>query len=98
MLSPYKRIRCIEFAELPKTVSGKIRRVELRGLTAAGLAAGDRESGLGWCGGGPGRGPRARGATGSPGGPPRAPPRRPGRPVRPAGPAASAQVGLPVLR
>jgi len=28
--SPYKRIRRIEFADLPKTVSGKIRRVELR--------------------------------------------------------------------
>lgn len=27
---PYKRIRLIEFRELPKTVSGKIRRVELR--------------------------------------------------------------------
>lgn len=29
-LPPYKRIRRIEFAELPKTISGKIRRVELR--------------------------------------------------------------------
>ena len=29
-LSPYKRVRRIEFAELPKTPSGKIRRVELR--------------------------------------------------------------------
>ncbi|RBP14385.1 acetyl-CoA synthetase [Roseiarcus fermentans] len=29
-LSPYKRVRRIEFAELPKTASGKIRRVELR--------------------------------------------------------------------
>lgn len=29
-LAPYKRIRRIEFYELPKTVSGKIRRVELR--------------------------------------------------------------------
>src|SRR5579871_58280 len=29
-LAPYKRIRRLEFAELPKTVSGKIRRVELR--------------------------------------------------------------------
>ena len=28
-LSPYKRIRRIEFADLPKTISGKIRRVEL---------------------------------------------------------------------
>ncbi|MEU3469328.1 AMP-binding protein [Streptomyces sp. NPDC006687] len=39
VLSPYKRIRRIEFAELPKTVSGKIRRVELRDLTAAGSGA-----------------------------------------------------------
>jgi len=29
-LSPYKRIRRLEFAELPKTISGKIRRVDLR--------------------------------------------------------------------
>jgi acetyl-CoA synthetase len=29
-LAPYKRIRLIEFAELPKTISGKIRRVDLR--------------------------------------------------------------------
>ncbi|NYT66034.1 AMP-binding protein [Alcaligenaceae bacterium] len=29
-LAPYKRIRCIEFAELPKTISGKIRRAQLR--------------------------------------------------------------------
>ena len=29
-LSPFKRVRRIEFAELPKTISGKIRRVELR--------------------------------------------------------------------
>ena len=31
-LPPYKRIRKIEFAVLPKTISGKIRRVELRNL------------------------------------------------------------------
>jgi len=30
-LAPYKRIRRLEFAELPKTISGKIRRVDLRG-------------------------------------------------------------------
>ncbi|WAL63376.1 AMP-binding protein [Amycolatopsis cynarae] len=30
-LAPYKRIRRLEFTELPKTISGKIRRVELRG-------------------------------------------------------------------
>jgi acetyl-CoA synthetase len=29
-LSPYKRIRRLEFAPLPKTISGKIRRVQLR--------------------------------------------------------------------
>ncbi|RJQ73835.1 AMP-dependent synthetase [Pseudonocardiaceae bacterium YIM PH 21723] len=29
-LAPYLRVRRIEFAELPKTISGKIRRVELR--------------------------------------------------------------------
>jgi len=28
--APYKRVRRIEFGELPKTISGKIRRVELR--------------------------------------------------------------------
>ncbi|WP_435186867.1 AMP-binding protein [Streptomyces sp. bgisy126] len=36
VLAPYKRIRRVEFADLPKTVSGKIRRVELRRLTAEG--------------------------------------------------------------
>jgi acetyl-CoA synthetase len=34
-LSAYKRIRRIEFRELPKTISGKIRRVELRKQEAA---------------------------------------------------------------
>ncbi|GAB2596929.1 AMP-binding protein [Streptomyces capparidis] len=29
-LAPYKRVRRLEFAELPKTISGKIRRIELR--------------------------------------------------------------------
>ncbi|TPQ19491.1 AMP-binding protein [Streptomyces sporangiiformans] len=37
-LAPYKRIRRLEFADLPKTVSGKIRRIELREATAAGSA------------------------------------------------------------
>ncbi|MFJ1700576.1 hypothetical protein ACIOHC_36930, partial [Streptomyces sp. NPDC088252] len=36
VLAPYKRIRRLEFAELPKTVSGKIRRIELRERTARG--------------------------------------------------------------
>ena len=34
-LAPYKRVRRLEFAELPKTISGKIRRVELRRLEVA---------------------------------------------------------------
>jgi acetyl-CoA synthetase len=34
-LAPYKRIRRIEFADLPKTISGKIRRVELRAAEEA---------------------------------------------------------------
>ena len=29
-LAPYKRVRRLEFGDLPKTISGKIRRVELR--------------------------------------------------------------------
>jgi acetyl-CoA synthetase len=29
-LPPFKRIRRLEFSELPKTISGKIRRVDLR--------------------------------------------------------------------
>ena len=29
-LPPYLRVRRLEFSELPKTISGKIRRVELR--------------------------------------------------------------------
>ena len=40
-LAPYKRIRRIEFSELPKTISGKIRRVELRAREEAA-------SGEGW--------------------------------------------------
>lgn len=42
-LAPYKRIRRIEFGDLPKTISGKIRRVELRKQEAgrAGGAAGE---------------------------------------------------------
>ncbi|MFI9645050.1 AMP-binding protein [Streptomyces sp. NPDC052040] len=36
VLAPYKRVRRLEFGDLPKTVSGKIRRIELREATAAG--------------------------------------------------------------
>ena len=38
-VSPFKRVRRLEFAELPKTISGKIRRVELR--QAEAVHAGD---------------------------------------------------------
>jgi acetyl-CoA synthetase len=41
-LSPFLRIRRLEFAELPKTISGKIRRVELRRLEAERRATGER--------------------------------------------------------
>ncbi len=41
-LAPYKRIRRLEFAELPKTISGKIRRVELRAVEQQRRAAGER--------------------------------------------------------
>ncbi|MBF6246240.1 AMP-binding protein [Nocardia elegans] len=39
-LAPYLRVRRIEFTELPKTISGKIRRVELRQREEAAYAAG----------------------------------------------------------
>ena len=39
-LAPYKRVRRLEFADLPKTISGKIRRVELRNAETARLAPG----------------------------------------------------------
>ncbi|WP_036509857.1 AMP-binding protein [Nocardia aobensis] len=39
-LAPYLRVRRIEFTELPKTISGKIRRVELRQREEAAHAAG----------------------------------------------------------
>jgi acetyl-CoA synthetase len=42
-LAPYKRIRRLQFADLPKTISGKIRRVELREAEAA--RAGQRADG-----------------------------------------------------
>jgi acetyl-CoA synthetase len=41
-LAPFKRVRRIEFADLPKTISGKIRRVELRQAEAANRQAGKR--------------------------------------------------------
>jgi acetyl-CoA synthetase len=39
-VAPYKRIRRLEFSELPKTISGKIRRVQLR---TSGSGQGARE-------------------------------------------------------
>src|SRR6476659_7333872 len=39
-LAPYLRVRRIEFYELPKTISGKIRRVELRDREQQAFAAG----------------------------------------------------------
>jgi acetyl-CoA synthetase len=45
-LAPYLRVRRIEFHELPKTISGKIRRVELRGREND-LAAGTAQFGEG---------------------------------------------------
>jgi acetyl-CoA synthetase len=42
-LAPYKRIRRLQFADLPKTISGKIRRVELR--AAESEHAGSRPDG-----------------------------------------------------
>jgi len=47
--SPFKRIRRIEFADLPKTVSGKIRRVDLRrSELARDLSAHSRNTGEFW--------------------------------------------------
>jgi acetyl-CoA synthetase len=48
-LASYKRIRRLEFADLPKTISGKIRRVELRAAEARRRAAGSpRAAGEFW--------------------------------------------------
>jgi len=44
-LAPYKRVRRIEFVdELPKTISGKIRRVDLRQLEAVRRRRGTKEA------------------------------------------------------
>ena len=42
-LAPFKRVRRLEFYELPKTISGKIRRVELRQLENQRAASGTRD-------------------------------------------------------
>jgi acetyl-CoA synthetase len=39
-LAPFLKVRRVEFFELPKTISGKIRRVELRKRELAAHAAG----------------------------------------------------------
>ena len=46
-VSAYKRIRRLEFKELPKTISGKIRRVELRNAELA-RASGERNANEFW--------------------------------------------------
>ncbi|WP_454697492.1 AMP-binding protein [Arthrobacter humicola] len=46
-LAPFKRIRRLEFAELPKTISGKIRRVELRHSEELRHGGGPQPEGLG---------------------------------------------------
>ncbi|HMO45143.1 MAG TPA: AMP-binding protein [Rubrivivax sp.] len=43
-LSPFKRVRRIEFTELPKTISGKIRRVQLRQAEDERHARGERSA------------------------------------------------------
>ena len=47
-LAPYKRVRRLEFAELPKTISGKIRRVELRRNESAARQSGARGAAEFW--------------------------------------------------
>jgi acetyl-CoA synthetase len=41
-LGPYKRIRRLEFSDLPKTISGKIRRVQLRAIEKEPRESGSR--------------------------------------------------------
>jgi acetyl-CoA synthetase len=43
-LAPFKRVRRLEFGNLPKTISGKIRRIELRREEQVRAAAGIREA------------------------------------------------------
>ena len=42
VLAPFNRIRRVEFSDLPKTISGKIRRVELRHREAENVRSGVR--------------------------------------------------------
>ena len=41
-LAAYKRVRKLEFSALPKTISGKIRRAELRKMEAQRVKDGQR--------------------------------------------------------
>jgi acetyl-CoA synthetase len=43
-LAPFKRVRRLEFSDLPKTISGKIRRVELRREEEVRAKEGRREA------------------------------------------------------
>ncbi|HXQ51785.1 MAG TPA: AMP-binding protein [Stellaceae bacterium] len=47
-LAPYQRVRRIEFGDLPKTISGKIRRVELRQREVEQRKAGTRGAAEFW--------------------------------------------------
>jgi len=47
-LGPFKRIRRIEFSELPKTISGKIRRVQLRAIEQEPRGLGQRRPNEFW--------------------------------------------------
>ncbi len=47
-LGPYKRVRRIEFSDLPKTISGKIRRVQLRTVEQQTRQQGERREGEYW--------------------------------------------------
>jgi len=47
-LSSFKRVRRLEFSDLPKTISGKIRRVELRGMETKRPAGAARRPGEYW--------------------------------------------------
>ena len=47
-LAPWQRVRRLEFSELPKTISGKIRRVELRGREEELAREGGAPEGTEW--------------------------------------------------
>jgi acetyl-CoA synthetase len=47
-LAPFRRVRRIEFYDLPKTISGKIRRVQLRALEDAHQGDAERREGEFW--------------------------------------------------